>query len=62
MDIDREVLKHLPESFQVWQRIETEAQRRAEQRLQEMLNRQKKATGAMGKAPVEEHSNVRVPG
>jgi len=59
MDIDREVLKHLPESFQVWQRIETEAQRRAEQRLQEILNRQKEATGALTPAAVNSAHHTR---
>lgn len=61
--IDPEILKHLPESIQVWHRIEDEAERRAEQRFQEILNRQKEATGAMGRAPAAEvHSNVRLPG
>lgn len=41
MNINREVLKHLPESFQIWQQIEEEAQRRAEHRFEEILNRQK---------------------
>jgi hypothetical protein len=43
MNIDGEILKHLPKSFQIWQQIEEEAQRRAEHRFEEILNHQKKA-------------------
>lgn len=35
--MDSEVLQHLPASFQTWQKIETEAEKRAESRFQEII-------------------------
>ncbi len=37
--MDNELIKHLPKSFQIWERIEAEAQRRAEERLQKIIRR-----------------------
>jgi hypothetical protein len=38
-DMDSQILQHLPSSFQVWQKIENEAQKRAEARYQEILRK-----------------------
>lgn len=35
--MDEEIIKHLPESFQIWQKIEAEAQRRAEEKIKKIF-------------------------
>lgn len=42
MDIDTEIVQHLPQSLRIWQRVEVEAQRRAEERFREILKKERR--------------------
>ncbi len=50
--MDSETLQHLPKSFQIWQKIEAEAQERAEKRFQEIIKRMGTRQGEAQEQPV----------
>lgn len=59
--MDRETLSNMPKSFQTWQRIEQEAQKRAEVRLHEILTKNKNNSPvgiAPGEHPKAERLNI----
>lgn len=61
--IDSELIKHLPASFQIWQRIELEAQKRADEKIQKILskNKSKYPAGKPGTKTNREFVNATLP-
>ncbi len=54
--MDGEILQHLPKSFQLWQQIEVEAEKRAKKRFQEII-KGKAASSNPQREDIEHSSN-----